>query len=156
MNSAEQNETVSVLFVHERTDFPQFRGVAEAIGCSVEEVFSLRQALTICRVNPGISALVCTPNCPDGEWSELLSELREFPDHPEVLLITGDRNPTFWAEALVSGVFEVLAAPFQSDEVQRLLRIAHERCQRKREIEAERRNSTTRWMKISESDDSVN
>jgi DNA-binding NtrC family response regulator len=139
-------ERLAVLFLHYGSDSPEFKKIAEAAGCCVHEVFSLRQALSFCQAHPEIPTVVCTPDCPDGSWPEVIERLREVPAHPEVLILSGDRDPEFWAEALNSGAFEVITAPFQTDQIQRLLQNAQARWQRKRETHAERHRNPCSWM----------
>jgi DNA-binding NtrC family response regulator len=134
-------ECVSLLFLHDGEESFHFRELAEATGCRVREVSSVRQALDLCRSDTEIAAVVCTRSSADRDWADLVGSLRNLPDHPEVLLLTREGSPEFWADALDSGVFEVLSTPLRTDDVQRLLRTAHERWRRRRETEAERRNA---------------
>jgi CheY-like chemotaxis protein len=82
--------------------------------CSTEETVSqLHQA--------GIPIVLC-----DGEfgWREILDEFRALPDPPFLIVTSRLADDRLWSEALNLGAYDVLAKPYDPDEVLRVLDLA--------------------------------
>lgn len=60
----------------------------------------------------------------DSGWREVLDEFRSIP-HPPALIVTSRMaDDRLWSEALNLGAYDVLAKPYQPDEVLRVLDLA--------------------------------
>ena len=74
--------------------------------------------------DPSISVVICDRDLPDGSWRELLQELscRETP--PRLVVTSAHADDQLWAEVLNRGGYDVLAQPFDSSEVFRVVGLA--------------------------------
>jgi CheY-like chemotaxis protein len=61
------------------------------------------------------------------DWRQLLERLRELPDAPFVIVTSRLADDRLWSEALNLGAYDVLAKPFDSNEVTRVLTMAWNR-----------------------------
>ena len=65
----------------------------------------------------------------DGEsgWREILDEFRTLPDPPFLIVTSRLADDRLWSEALNLGAYDVLAKPYDPDEVLRVLDLAWSR-----------------------------
>jgi DNA-binding NtrC family response regulator len=59
-----------------------------------------------------------------GSWSEMLERISLLPDPPLFIVSSRLADDRLWAEALNLGAWDVLAKPFEADEVIRIVSIA--------------------------------
>ena len=74
-----------------------------------------------------------------GTWKDLLAELSRFSDPPPLIVASRLADEYLWAEALNLGAYDVLAKPFEPDELIRVLGSAW----RHKRGNVEARNRTT-------------
>jgi len=68
--------------------------------------------------------LLCEETLPDGSWKDLLA-LCQCAANPAYLIVTSQfADDRLWAEVLNVGAYDVLAKPFQSKEVFRVIGLA--------------------------------
>ena len=63
----------------------------------------------------------------NGNWREILEFSHELPKPPAVIVTTPLANEALWAEVLNLGGFDVLAQPFDHNEVTRIVHAAFRR-----------------------------
>ena len=68
--------------------------------------------------------VICDQCLPDGNWRDVLHELRRRPLEPLLIVASRLADDRLWAEVLNLGGFDVLATPFHTDEVLRAVRLA--------------------------------
>lgn len=61
---------------------------------------------------------------PDGRWQDVLCELQGRPVEPLLIVASRLADDGLWAEVLNRGGFDVLATPFQAQEVTRCVSLA--------------------------------
>ena len=84
---------------------------------------SCREALKLLREHQ-VAVVVSDGDLSDGTWKDLLTDLRSVP-HPPRLIVTSDfANECLWAEVINYGAFDMLAKPFQTTEVLRIVSAA--------------------------------
>lgn len=72
-------------------------------------------------MNSRISVVICEALLPDGSWKDLLARMA-LSRPPSLLLVTsGVADESLWAEVLNLGGYDVLAQPFDAEEVVRVL-----------------------------------
>ena len=60
----------------------------------------------------------------DSGWREMLHEFRSLPDPPSLIVTSRLADDRLWSEALNLGAYDVLAKPYDSKEVIRVLDMA--------------------------------
>jgi CheY-like chemotaxis protein len=69
----------------------------------------------------GIPIVLCDGEC---GWREILDEFRALPDPPFLIVTSRLADDRLWSEALNLGAYDVLAKPYDPDEVLRVLDLA--------------------------------
>jgi DNA-binding NtrC family response regulator len=69
----------------------------------------------------GFSVVLTEAFLPDGSWLDVLELAREARLPAEVIVTHPFADSRFWAEALSLGAYDLLAQPFHSSEVQRII-----------------------------------
>ena len=81
---------------------------------------SLGAALPILRERP-VPIVLCDRDLGGASWKELLEQVAPLPDPPCVIVASRLADEYLWAEALNLGAYDVLAKPFETAEVLRVL-----------------------------------
>ena len=68
--------------------------------------------------------LLCERDLPDGDWRDLLKHTSHLSDPPLVIVTSRLADDVLWAEALNVGAHDVLAKPFETSEVIRVVSLA--------------------------------
>ena len=84
----------------------------------LHEVSTRREALAYLRDNSG-AVVICERDLPDGDWKLMLSTLHSLPMPPNLIVTSGLADEGLWAEVLNLGGYDVLAQPFEMQEVYR-------------------------------------
>jgi len=71
-----------------------------------------------------VSVVLCAHELLPGTWRELLEQLDRLPDPPALVVTSRFADESLWAEALNLGAYDVLARPFDGDEVVRVVSLA--------------------------------
>ncbi|MBZ5593696.1 MAG: response regulator [Acidobacteriia bacterium] len=67
------------------------------------------------------SVILTEANLPDGTWLDVLELAHRVTPHSEVIVTHATADARFWAEVLNMGAYDLIAQPFASGEVQRIL-----------------------------------
>jgi len=84
---------------------------------------ALESALPVLRENP-IAIVLSERDLVPGTWKDVLAETLNLPDPPLLIVASRLADEYLWAEALNLGAYDVLAKPFDAEEVVRVLRSA--------------------------------
>jgi DNA-binding response OmpR family regulator len=87
---------------------------------------TLESALKTLRENR-ISIVVAERDLLPGTWRDVLAEIGTRPDPPLLIVTSRLADERLWAEALNLGAYDVLAKPFEVEEVVRVLSFAWKR-----------------------------
>ena len=71
-----------------------------------------------------IAIVLCDCDLGEGVWIQMLEELRRLPVEPFLIVTSRLADDHLWAEALNLGAYDVLAKPFDPNEVVRILSLA--------------------------------
>lgn len=77
-------------------------------------------ALTYLRQNHD-TVVICERNLHHGDWRFILQELDVLPVRPNLIVTTRLADDDLWAEVLNVGGYDVLAQPFEPQEVYRIV-----------------------------------
>ena len=95
-------------------------GMLNSLSVSIEYVTDLKHAGP--RIQNGTYGVILTEaNLPDGTWLDVLDLARGAANKTEVIVTDREADARFWAEALNLGAYDLIAQPFASSEVQRIL-----------------------------------
>ena len=78
---------------------------------------SLEEALRLLRGENAIPVVITERDLPDGNWKSLLAELGDSGNPPVIVVSSRVADDCLWAEVLNLGGCDVLAKPFDSNEV---------------------------------------
>jgi DNA-binding NtrC family response regulator len=82
----------------------------------LRETRAYRDALMIL-CNDRMPVVICESCLPDGNWKDILSQVAALPDAPRLIVTSREPDESLWAEVLNMGGYDVLATPFEKDEV---------------------------------------
>jgi len=73
-----------------------------------------------------VAIVVCESDLPDGSWRDLLGYAGERRDAPHLIVTSRMADTYLWAEVLNLGGYDVLAKPFDEEEVLRVIESARQ------------------------------
>jgi len=80
---------------------------------------TFESAVTVLRGNR-VSVVVCECDLRPGSWKDIMDETALVPGAPPLIVTSRLADERLWAEALNLGAYDVLAKPFDPDEVTRV------------------------------------
>ncbi|MGA2434037.1 MAG: hypothetical protein ABSG25_01990 [Bryobacteraceae bacterium] len=90
------------------------------VSLKLDHVVSLKRAKNRLGTRP-YGAVLTEARLPDGNWTDVLKFAGALRFAPAVLVTDRNADDSFWAEILNLGAYDLLAQPFDSSEVQRIL-----------------------------------
>ncbi len=105
---------IQVLLVGTSSGEDTLAGILRAGNCAVRTANSCREARghLSCDDNP---VVICESSLPDGDWKDLLDKT------PRLIVTSPAADEALWAEVLNLGGYDVLAQPFDEQEVRRVV-----------------------------------
>jgi DNA-binding response OmpR family regulator len=94
-------------------------------GWSVVASAAVASALSLLREIP-IPIVICDCDITQGTWGEMLDHISLLPDPPLLIVTSRLADDRLWVEALNLGAWDVLAKPFDADEVIRSVSVAQQ------------------------------
>ncbi len=98
---------------------------------------TIASALSMLRETP-IPIVICDCDIVPGTWGEMLDHISLLPDPPLLILTSRLADERLWAEALNLGAWDVLAKPFDADEVIRIVSVAWQHWQDRHGVHSSR------------------
>jgi DNA-binding response OmpR family regulator len=80
-----------------------------------------RQGATRCLRRHPVHVVIAKSDLPDGSWQEMLGHLRCLVCPPLLIVTSRTADEQLWAEVLNIGGYDVLAQPFERDEMVRVV-----------------------------------
>jgi DNA-binding NtrC family response regulator len=112
--------------VHVISSDPSDRPILEQIlngeGCQVSWSESVAEARV--RLDRSPAVVLCETDLPDGSWRDLLALTKHMHEGAKVLVTSRVADENLWAEVLNMGGYDVLAKPFDTQEVSRVIQMA--------------------------------
>ena len=108
---------IKVLVVCSSAGADMLVGMLTAGNCVVRTVNGFREACGHLS-NAGNPVVICEKSLPDGEWKDLLGKT------PRLIVTSHAADEALWAEVLNLGGYDVLAQPFDEQEVRRVVAMA--------------------------------
>ena len=82
----------------------------------LREARTYRDALMIL-CHDRMPVVICESYLPDGNWKDILSQVAVLLDAPRLIVTSREPDHRLWGEVLNMGGYDVLATPFEKDEV---------------------------------------
>src|SRR5262245_36171259 len=89
-------------------------------GWRLFEAHDRRRALECLERNP-VQVVIAESGGRNWNWRKVLSDLRRLPIPPQLVVTSRTADDSLWAEVLNVGGYDVLAQPFERDEVERVI-----------------------------------
>jgi DNA-binding NtrC family response regulator len=87
--------------------------------------FADRLADTFCKAaSRMVRVIVCNRELPEGDWKLVFHFVRDLAHAPQFILASRLADEALWAEILNLGGYDLLAIPFDAEEVRRVLTYA--------------------------------
>ena len=113
-----------------KTETILFVSIPQSDGLSLEKIFlksdwqshgvgNCQEALEFLDQNH-VPVVLTEPELPDGSWRELLRGMAKLPAPPNLIVSSRPADYRLWAEVLNLGGYDLLATPFEAEEVLRV------------------------------------
>ena len=89
----------------------------------LHRVTMCREAMKLTR-HKHFAVVICEQRMQDGDWRCVLRHSETLPEPPNLIVISLTPDEALWAEVLNLGGYDVLAQPFDRDEVYRVVESA--------------------------------
>ena len=117
-----KNEAVHALSVLPSTeDSSALHNMLPSTKWKLHEVATPAEAIDRLRRRNRIAVVLCEADFGPCGWKLVLEEVQRLNDPPLIILTSRLADERLWAEALNLGVYDVLAKPFDANEVNRTL-----------------------------------
>lgn len=135
--------TATILLVSQMVeDHVNLRRLLEKARWETREAHCCREAVAaINEQDPDV--VLCEDRLPDGNWKDLLEDLSRSVDPPYLIVTSRLADEYLWAEVLNLGGYDVLAKPFDPEEVCRVVELACEHHQERQLRRVTGGNATT-------------
>jgi len=115
---------VSVLSVSPSPEtHARLRGIFGHTNWTLQEARGLHDALEFLQAHR-TPVLICERKLPDGSWQDMAREILHMPNPPNLIVTAPDADDSLWSDVLDRGGYDVLARPFDSTEVTRIVSLA--------------------------------
>jgi DNA-binding response OmpR family regulator len=125
MSHSHHENSVSALLVgaYER-DKQLVQEIFRKHGWKLFEAADRRRALHYLNLYP-IHVVIAEADLPGWTWKNALQDLRDLDQPPQLIVASRHADDRLWAAALNMGAYDVLAQPFEREEVRRAIESAH-------------------------------
>ncbi len=86
----------------------------------VEEAAGCEEAFQVLASRP-VEAIVTSDTLPDGDWLRVLRQAQSLPRPPKLIVASHLADDGLWLEVLSRGGYDLVAKPFQSADVRRVV-----------------------------------
>jgi DNA-binding NtrC family response regulator len=113
-----------VLFVSpHREDATVLSRMLSSLPVPLEHVADVQRARVAIQADSH-QVILTEATLPDGTWRDILDIVRVVKPAPAVIVTDASADARFWAEALNLGAYDLIAQPFATAEVRRILSYA--------------------------------
>lgn len=106
-------------------------------GWTVSSSSTVASALSVLRETP-IPIVICDCDIAPAGWGEMLDHISLLPDPPLLIVTSRLADERLWAEALNLGAWDLLAKPFDTNEVIRIVSVAWQHWQDRHHVHISR------------------
>jgi DNA-binding response OmpR family regulator len=117
-------ENITLLVSADQEDHRSLTGILQADQWQVRAARSYKEALRLLDSAQRPAVVACERELPDGTWKDLFQFMNSLQDPPPLVVLSRHADEFLWAEVLNLGGYDVLAKPFEENEVHRVLTMA--------------------------------
>ena len=111
----------SVILVSNRDPDSSMEASVETFGIEVHRVPSIASALNLLRAGVDRALLVTELALPDGNWRDLVEQVRSVENSVPIVLVSSAVTAELWWDALECGIQDILHAPLTPPLLEKLL-----------------------------------
>src|SRR5579885_606038 len=89
-------------------------------GFDIHLALGFQDAVRVLTVSPGFDLLLVDAELPDGSWRNLLAFIQNSGLACEMIVCSRLGDHALWAEAIQTGAYDLIAEPFEQQEVSRI------------------------------------
>jgi len=104
-------------------DHEALRRILRPMSCKVLEAGCCNTAFQLLS-DASVVAVIADETLPDGDWRGVLTHTQSRPVPPKLIVASRLADDRLWAEVLNLGGYDLLAKPFDADEVRRIVSLA--------------------------------
>jgi len=121
-----RDETALLISTYQK-DHEILDSVFRERGWTLYSARSTTCASAILQQNPGIRVVFTEQDLSGEGWKDVLGLVSGMADPPPLIVVSSVADDRLWAEALNLGAYDVLAKPFDAEELVRVLQSAWDR-----------------------------
>lgn len=130
MTDSKQEGFVSALMVGEDdSDRMLVHDLFRKLGWRLFEACDRRRAMDYLNRHP-VQVVLADSGTPRWSWKRVLRDLRQLTHPPQLIVTSRTADDSLWAAVLNLGGYDVLARPFEPDEVERVIASARRHYER--------------------------
>jgi DNA-binding NtrC family response regulator len=119
----EETPVAALVITSSKHDCGYLEAILGGLGCRISAARTCEEAAA--RIREGKPRMVvCEADLPDGNWKDILENAAAMEDEPALIVTSRLADERLWAEVLNRGGYDVLAQPFDTEEVTRVLSLA--------------------------------
>jgi len=122
--SGNASENITLLVSPDQEDLRYLSSILAPDHWTVQAAGSFEEALRVLDSSQQPAVVACERELPDGSWKDLIQALFHLENPPPLVVVSRHADESLWAEVLNVGGFDVLAKPFEENEVQRVMTMA--------------------------------
>jgi two-component system, response regulator, stage 0 sporulation protein F len=98
--------------------------VFRRLGWKLFEARDRRRAMECLDRNP-VQVVITESDVPNWNWRRVLHDLRDRAQPPQLIVTSRQADESLWSEVLNIGGYDVMAQPFERNELERVIASAH-------------------------------
>ena len=124
-NTVAASHPITVVFVSgcQRDEFT-LRNHLRGSAWSIIPAHDVPSALALVLALPD-AVVICSDNLRDGTWHDVFDHVKSLSSPPAFILATAANDSSIWAEAVNVGAYDVVARPFELEEILHVVKTAH-------------------------------
>ena len=104
------------------SEAPEDHDAVRRILCGTWHIVIARSCAEVAQITRWMASIIlCEQSLPDGSWKNVLDQIAGLTEVPMLIVTSGLADAHLWAEVLNLGGYDVLAKPFDDQEVQRVV-----------------------------------
>ena len=122
--SDSRSENLTILVSPYQDDLTSLNNILKSNHWRVQRARSFEESQQLLGDLHRPAVVACERDLPDGNWKDVFQFIENLRNPPPLVVVSRQADESLWAEVLNVGGYDVLAKPFEENEVQRVLTMA--------------------------------